>query len=235
MKSHQTRRVFHRAQSETLRARYLLFLPPDFGKPRERPPLILFLHGAGERGSDLSKVALHGPPKIVEERPDFPFIVVSPQCGRGKLWSKKILLALLDEVVETHNADPARIYLTGMSMGGYGAWDLALSHPERFTAVAPICGGGDVLKVLLAEPRKLGSIKSLGIWAFHGGKDPVVPVHETERMIAALREVGSDARLTIYPEAEHDAWTQTYNNPDLYKWFLGQQRRQIRRRAARKS
>ena len=160
-------------------------------------------------------------------------MVVSPQCPAGQFWSNEILFPLLEEVLDKYRVDRNRVYLTGLSMGGYGAWKLAASFPERFAAVAPVCGGGDVLPVVLAESKKLRAIKTLGVWAFHGADDPVVPVQESERMVAALRRVGNDAKLTIYPECGHDSWTQTYNNPTLYDWFL-EHRRTSRRKPGRK-
>lgn len=226
MKLRQSRHSLERSIDGTVRVRYLLFLPRDYDpKRRTRWPLLLFLHGAGERGSDLSKVAVHGPPKVVERQPDFPFILVSPQCEAGQIWSNEVLMPLIDEVMGKHRVHPGRVYLTGLSMGGYGVWNLALSYPERFAAVAPICGGADVLKILLADPKKLRALRSLGVWAFHGAKDPVVPVDESERVIRALRQAGNQARLTIYPEAAHDSWTETYDNPEVYRWLLSHQRK----------
>jgi predicted peptidase len=224
--SMQKPRQYHFKKTEKAELNYLLYLPKQYkGKSKQRWPLIFFLHGAGERGSDVWKVAVHGPPKIVATRPDFPFIVVSPQCPEGKIWSKEILLGLLDDVTRKYAVDPRRIYLTGLSMGGYGTWDLGLAYPERFAAIAPICGGGELVSVLLATAEKGKALQSLGVWAFHGGKDPVVPVEESQRMVNLLKHVGvKDVQLTIYPEAEHDSWTETYNNQDFYDWLLQHER-----------
>jgi predicted peptidase len=222
----QTREYFERDAAHVIRAQYLLFLPREYdARHAKRWPLILFLHGSGERGTKLSKVAVHGPPRIVEEKPEFPFIVVSPQCPRGQAWSNEILLGLLDNVMAKHKVDGTRIYLTGMSMGGYGAWHLAMACPERLAAVAPICGGGDVLPFVLADRQKLQALRTLGVWAFHGARDPVVRLEESEAMVAAFKRIGNDAKLTVYPEAGHDSWTETYRNAALYKWFLEHQRR----------
>jgi predicted peptidase len=205
---------------------YLLFLPNGYSKQGSKEwPMILFLHGAGERGSNIWKVAIHGPPKDVGANPDFPFIVVSPQCPEGKIWSNDSLLALLDEVTAQEKVDRSRIYLTGLSMGGYGAWSLGLTHPEKFAAMAPICGGGNLISILLSDRDKAQALKTIGIWAFHGGKDPVVPLQESQRMVDAVRRAGiSDVKLTVYPEAGHDSWTEAYKDPELYKWFLAHQR-----------
>jgi predicted peptidase len=115
--------------------------------------------------------------------------------------------------------------LTGLSMGGYGAWSLGTMHPERFAALAPICGGGELISVLLSSRDKSQALNTIGIWAFHGAKDPVVPVEESRRMVDAVKRAGvKDVKLTVYPEAQHDSWTETYNNPELYRWLLEHQR-----------
>ena len=218
---------FKKKITRTVSAEYLLFLPQGYNpKSPKRWPLMLFLHGAGERGSDLKKVAVHGPPKVVRNRPDFQFILVSPQCPSGERWSDDVLLALLDSVIKKHKVDTNRVYLTGLSMGGYGTWSLGLKHPERFAAIAPVCGGGETIDVLLAGRQKSAALKSLGVWAFHGARDNVVPLEESERMVAALRKAGvKGVELTVYPEAQHDSWTETYKNNKLYEWFLKHERK----------
>jgi predicted peptidase len=223
----QQAKSFRSRISKTVSVDYLLYLPKDYNpKLRQRWPLMLFLHGAGERGTNLLKVAVHGPPKLVRQGQDFPFIIVSPQCPANQRWDDEVLLALLDEVSGKYKVDPTRVYLTGLSMGGYGTWSLGLTHPERFAAIAPICGGGDPVVLLLADPKKGAAVKTLGVWAFHGAKDPVVPLAESERMVDALKKFGCrEVELTVYPEAQHDSWTEAYNNPKLYDWFLAHQRK----------
>lgn len=199
---------------------YLLFLPKSYEpKSGTRWPLIVFLHGAGERGTNVDLVAVHGPPKLVKQNPDFPFVVISPQCPAGTSWNIETLNALLDQTLARHAIDPKRVYLTGLSMGGYGSWAWAASNPDRFAAVAPICGGGDPMPVRLASGTRRTALSKLPIWAFHGGKDSVVVVTESERMVDAYQTLGNKARLTIYPDAGHDSWTETYNNPALFEWF----------------
>jgi predicted peptidase len=219
MKPGQTAQKFHLERKQVLAADYLLFLPQDYdASSDQRWPLILFLHGAGERGTNLWLVAKHGPPKIDTAQTNFPFIVVSPQCPEGKIWSNDLLLALLDEIENKYAVDTHRIYLTGLSMGGFGTWSLGLSHPEKFAAIAPMCGGGELITPLLADKAKL---TTLPVWAFHGAKDPVVPVEESERMVALLKKHGvTEVKFTVYPEAQHDCWTETYANPELFEWFL---------------
>ena len=195
---------------------YLLFLPPGYETSAKSWPLMLFLHGAGESGTNLDKVKTHGPPKLVEStRPDFPFILVSPQSAR-RGWQPELLSALLDDIVKNHRVDKDRVYLTGLSMGGYGTWSLAAAHPEKFAAIAPICGGGN--------PRDAAKLAKLPIWVFHGAKDSTVPIERSKEMVEAIKAAGGNPRFTVYPEASHDSWTETYNNPELYQWFLEQKR-----------
>jgi predicted peptidase len=211
----QVEKHFEKQITVTAKLDYLLFLPPEYGKSDRSWPMILFLHGAGESGNDLEKVKVHGPPKIVETKPDFPFILVSPQSpGRG--WNTDVLCALLDEVLANHRVDPDRVYLTGLSMGGFGTWALAAAHPERFAAIAPICGGGN--------PSDAPKLAKLPIWVFHGAKDTLAPVKRSEEMVEAIKAAGGNVRFTVYPDSGHDSWTATYNNPDFYQWLLAQKR-----------
>jgi len=226
MPANQEAKTFAARLTHQAELQYLLFLPEGYKNDQDRHwPLILFLHGAGERGTNLAKVAAHGPPKVVKTKRDFPFILVSPQCPPGETWSDETLLALLDQVQEKYRVDDNRVYLTGLSMGGYGTWSLGLKNPDRFAAIAPICGGGNLLSVLLPPTGKQAALKRLPVWAFHGGKDPVVPVQQSEEMVNALKRVGNqNVKLTVYPEAGHDSWTEAYDSQELYDWFLEQTR-----------
>lgn len=198
---------------------YLLYLPP--GYPEGGPwPLLLFLHGIGERGSDLEEVARHGPPREVEAGRDLPFVLAAPQCPAGRYWSLSLLGELLDHLLAAYRVDPDRVYLTGLSMGAHAVWALGMAQPWRFAALAPVCGGGD--------PRKAGRLARVPVWAFHGAQDPVVPVASSRAMVAALRRCGGQADLTEYPKAGHDAWTPTYGGEELYRWFLRHTRRRAR-------
>ncbi len=194
---------------------YLLFTPE--AKEGTKLPMIVFLHGAGERGDRVERVAIHGPPKIVKTKKDFPFIVLSPLCARGQWWKSEVLVKLIDEIISRHPVDRDRVYLTGLSMGGYGSWDLATKFPDRFAAVAPICGGG--------KPETVASIKHLPVWVFHGAKDSVVPLKRSQGMVDALKKIGGNVRFTVYPDANHDSWTKSYDNPELYEWFLKHRRK----------
>jgi predicted peptidase len=218
----QTAQKFKKRITRELAANYLLYLPAEYkSDANKRWPLMLFLHGAGERGTNLSAVAVHGPPKLVKQKRDFPFIIVSPQCPAGERWSNETLVALLEDVTRKFKVDTDRIYLTGLSMGGYGTWALGIAEPARFAAIAPICGGGETIPILIASTRKKEQLKKLPVWVFHGAKDPVVKLEESERMVNALKRIGSEnVELTVYPEAAHDSWTETYNNPKFYDWLL---------------
>jgi len=225
-KGNQTPQRFTRTVTLEQSLDYLLFLPENYDADTpEGWPLMLFLHGAGERGSNLERVKVHGPPKQAAGDPHFPFVLVSPQCPEDEVWNVAELAGLLDAVITTHNIDTNRIVLTGLSMGGYGSWSLGLAHPERFAAIAPICGGGEILSILLAPAAKREHLQTLPIWAFHGANDPVVPPEESQKMIHALKRAGArNATLTIYPDTDHDSWTATYANPEFYRWLLEQRR-----------
>ena len=211
--------------TKVVKANYLLYLPKDYGKEADKKwPLILFLHGSGESGSDFEKVMMHGPPKLVAAGKEFPFIIVSPQAPTSRIgWQVETLNTLLDDVIQKYGVDQDRVYLTGLSMGGFGTWNLASANPERFAAIAPICGGG--------QPFMARRLKDLPIWVFHGGKDPTVPVKLSEDMVDALKKAGSDVKFTVYPEAGHDSWTATYDNPELYTWLLSHTRKKSEKAA----
>lgn len=213
--SAQQEKTFQGKITVTTRLDYLLSLPTDYSHSKQRWPLVLFLHGAGESGTNLAKVKTHGPPKIVEVKGPFPFILVSPQ-SRGRGWDPDALNALLDSVIRQYRVDKDRVYLTGLSMGGFGTWSLAAAHPQRFAAIAPICGGGNP-----ADAAKLAHIPT---WVFHGAKDNTVPLKRSEEMVEALKAAGGDPKFTVYPDAGHDSWTATYDNPEFYAWLLAQGR-----------
>ena len=194
---------------------YLLYLPKGY-EQQASWPLMLFLHGAGERGSDIEVVKKHGPPKLIAGGKDFPFIVVSPQCPKEMWWEPIELVALLDEISSKYKVDADRVYVTGLSMGGFGSWRLAAYAPQRLAAIAPICGGG--------ESYWTKQFVHLPVWAFHGAKDTGVPLERSQAMIDALKKNGGEPKLTIYPEAGHDSWTATYENPEFYEWILAQKR-----------
>lgn len=214
----QVERTIERRVARTVDGQYLLYLPADYDASRQWP-LLLFLHGAGERGADLSRVASHGPPRLIREATlELPFIVVSPQLPEDRVWSTLFLDALLEEVTTSHSIDPDRIYVTGLSMGGYGTWALAFEFPHRFAAIAPISGGG-----VITGPC---TIPHLPVWVFHGAQDQVVNVSHSDELVERLRGCAGHVRYTRYEDATHDAWTRTYANPELYQWLLSHRRGQ---------
>jgi predicted peptidase len=211
--------------SQTVRADYSLYLPQDYqAGSKKKWPVIVFLHGAGERGTNVWKASTHGPTKYIEKHPEFPFILVTPLCPTDHKWSDDIILGILDQVTAAYAVDTNRVYLTGLSMGGYGTWSLATANPGRFAAIAPICGGEGNIGIVLAlyeKGAKARALKNLPVWAFHGAKDTTVAPEESERMVDLMKKAGSkEVELTVYPQATHNSWTETYNNPKLYEWFL---------------
>lgn len=206
-----------KAEIGSVLLRYSLALPQGYDGVL-RWPLILFLHGAGERGNDLSLVKTQALPKWLDRGQDIPFIVAAPQCASNLTWDN-YLFVLVDFVKLLVGQLPVKVdqvYLTGISMGGYGTWSLGRLYP--FAAIAPICGG----MPWLAD--NVDVLKDTPVWAFHGAQDSVVPVTETRRAVEALRAVGGDVKYTEYPDLDHDCWTVTYDNPTLYEWFLQHKR-----------
>jgi len=198
---------------------YLLFMPRDTTAVENgKYPLIVTLHGIGERGNDLWKVKGEGLPKILDGKNDFPFIVVSPQCPSSTEWYyddgiQQKLDKMIDSVIARYLVDTNRIYLTGLSMGGIGTLDLAIRYPKRFAALIPIA-------FRIEDGWDLCIIKDIPLWGFHGQKDDIIPVSKAQSVINTLIACGGNPLFTIYPDLYHDSWTRTYNNPDLYTWLL---------------
>ncbi len=194
--------------------KYILHLPENYESSKSKWPLLLFLHGAGECGNNLDMVLRNGPPMLADKGKEFPFIVLSPQCPIMHYWENEILDKLLLSIVGQYRVNTYRVYLTGLSMGGFGTWSLAKKHPRRFAAIAPVCGG--------ANPHIAEYIKHIPCWIFHGAKDQIIPLERSQEMADALKKRGANVKFTVYPFAEHDSWTETYNNDELYEWFMEQ-------------
>ena len=212
-----------------IEANYFLFLPQEYGQdPDRRWPLLLFLHGIAKRGDEPEEMALlltDGPPLIVDQQSDFPFVVLSPQCPSDSFWDQELdrLDLVLDEVEANYAVDPDRIYLTGLSMGGFGAWHYALRHPRRFAALVPIAGGYAFDSD--ETPPDLCDLAGLPHWVFHGARDEAVSPRHSQVMVDALRACGADVRFTLYEDADHaTAWHRAYADPDLYDWLLQHER-----------
>jgi predicted peptidase len=198
-------------------AKYVIFVPHDYRG--DKPfPVILFLHGAGATGTDGKKQVSGVAAEIRRNVKAFPFIVVFPQSQK-RTWRAdsedgKRALAILAEVAKQYQVDARRFYLTGLSMGGSGTWSLATAHPEKWAAIVPICGRGDL--------RLAAKIKDLPCWCFHGEADPTVRVELSREMIKALKAAGGDPKYTEYPGVGHNSWTKAYATTELYEWLLKQ-------------
>jgi predicted peptidase len=213
-------RVFRDASGHE--AKYVLFVPHDY--QGDKPyPLILFLHGLGESGSDGRRQVTVGlGPAIKKQEKTFGFITVFPQSQR-RTWKAdsddaRLALDILAEVEKGFRIDPARVYLSGLSMGGYGTWSLAIQQPQRWAAIVPICGGGD--------PKQVDKIKDLPCWCFHGGADRVVAAAKSHAMIEALKAVDGHPKYTEYPRVGHNSWDRAYATPELFPWLLEQRRKE---------
>jgi predicted peptidase len=200
---------------------YLLHLPTDYQNSDQKWPLVLFLHGMGERGTDLELLKLHGIPKVIAQGTDFPFIVLSSQCPEDTIWANELdaLHALVENIIENYQVDKFQIYLTGLSMGGNGSWHLAAAYPSMFAAVVPICGWANPF---IGFPERMEVLKDVPVWAFHGAEDDVVPLQGSQELVDVLKAHQGNVKFTVYPDTDHDSWTQTYENPELYEWLLRQ-------------
>ncbi len=205
------------------------------------PPVILFLHGAGERGRDGEGQTRIGLPAVLRETPDFPALVVMPQAPRDAWWGtpeiEQLAFAALDAAVAEFGGDADRTYLTGLSLGGFGTWAYAYRYPDRFAALIPVCGGVSPLGSRLPTPawhpaavspdpfgETARTIAPLPVWVFHGARDRRVPVSESQSMVAALEAAGASPRYTEYPEVGHDAWVPAYREEGLFAWLFAQRR-----------
>ena len=213
-------KVFKTTVTEEISLNYLLDLPEDYEENSDKKfPLLLFLHGMGERGNDLSMLYTNGIPKLIAEGTKFPFITVMPQCPETSFWTEesKSLKKLIDDLIENYNVDKNRIYITGLSMGGYGTYEMLARYPDLFAAAIPICGGIGSMHT----PMNLLLLKDIPLWIFHGKIDDVVPVKESEDIYKALTSIDAeDLHITIYPDLKHDSWTRTYDNHEVYDFLL---------------
>ena len=194
---------------------FLLHLPSGYAS-QQAWPLILFLHGSGEVGTDPSVLTKLGPSGYAEGLPSFPFIVLSPQLSVEQWWDPAVLDVLLTHIVRHYRVDQDRMIVTGLSLGGYGTWSMAVTYPTRFSCAVPVAGGGD--------PAAVCRIAHLPVWVFHGANDTAVPVGEAQAMVNALRACGGNVQFTVYPERGHDSWNPTYTNPDVFDWMAAQRR-----------
>lgn len=193
---------------------YWLYLPADYGAPSEQWPLIVYLHGSGERGRRAERVKVYGLAYELDRGRHFPAIVATPQCRRDSSWKPEDLAALIDHLQEEFAIDPNRIYVTGYSMGGFGAWDFAGRFPERVAAIVSLAGA--------RESRTPARIASVAAWAIHGEKDDVVDPTVSRDAIDMLRGAGGVGRLTLLPDRDHGVPNYLYKNPEVLKWLFDQ-------------
>lgn len=228
-------RVFENAKGEKLH--YRLMVPEGYAaQGTAKYPLVLFLHGAGERGADNQKQLVHGTKEFAkpQNRQKYPAFVLAPQCPDGKRWVEvdwsldahqqlpedsvtiKLVLELIAALQKEYRIDQQRQYVTGLSMGGYGTWDLITRHPEMWAAAVPVCGGGD--DAVASKSAKVA------VWAFHGDKDTVVKPHRSRKMIEALKQAGGKTRYTEYPGVGHNSWAPAYADPQMMEWLFSQKK-----------
>lgn len=195
---------------------YLLYLPAEYEKT-SKWPLVVYLHGSGSRGQDLNLVRREWLPGQIEQGKQFHFILLSPQCPANSGWSPELIVGLTEHISKSFAVDRGRVYLTGYSMGGNGTWATAIHDPDRFAAIAPLCGGGN--------PQQAERLKNTTIWAFHGDKDNVVPLQATQIMVDAVRKFGGQAKFTVYPGVGHGISRIVYYDEQFFEWLLAQRRR----------
>ena len=200
---------------------YYVFLPENYDA-NKKYPLVLFLHGAGERGDGskekLPLVCVNALPKYAEEGEEYPFILLCPQCPENIVWNNIVLTlrALVDKIAAQYSADPDRIVCTGLSMGGFGTWEMGVTYPDYFAAIAPVCGGGFSWRAAL--------LKDMPVWAFHGDADNVVPISYSETMVEAIKKSGGNVKFTVFPGVNHNSWDSAYQTTDVVKWLTEQRK-----------
>jgi predicted peptidase len=210
---------------------YRLLQPTKVERGKEYP-LVIFLHGAGERGTDNEKQLIHGVPHFVANREKYPCFLIAPQCPDGKKWVEvdwsadshtqpkepseigKLTIGLIEQAIKELPVDPKRVYIAGLSMGGYGTWDILARRQELFAAAVPVCGGADES----TAPR----IKDIPLWVFHGAKDTAVKLARSRNMVAALENSGGKPKYTEYPDVGHDSWVPAYKDLELFRWLFSQ-------------
>lgn len=196
-------------------SQYLAYVPAGYNQaPAKLWPVIIFLHGLGEIGTDVNHVKANGLPRHLDTARTFPFLVISPQCNGGGWWNVNALNKLLSQILKKYNCDPKRIYLTGLSMGGIETWTWAIQDPTLFAAIAPVSATGD--------PSKVASLKDVPTWVFHGDKDPTVSYAGDLAMVNTLKAAGGNVKMTTIKGGYHNIWETVYRNPGLYTWMLQQ-------------
>jgi predicted peptidase len=190
---------------------YLLYTP---SLQKASSPLVVFLHGGGESGDDLNLVKRHGLPKLIAQGRDFPFHVLAPQNPYKKgFWDDRMIDEMVDDLIDSLNIDKNKIYLVGMSRGGYGVWRMAINNPDKYAAMISICAAAIPIQYTTR-------VSTMPIWFFHGQKDDAIPVEQTIAAYEKMKTNNSKVKMTLYPEAKHDSWTETFENDEIYDWLL---------------
>jgi predicted peptidase len=226
------KRIYKDENGKTLPYR---LMKPDHYDPKMKYPLVLFLHGAGERGTDNEKQLVHGVPEFAkaENRKKYPCFLIAPQCPAKEGWSDfmskkavaskgpsepgRLAVELVKAIQKEFSIDPDRLYITGLSMGGFGTWDIICRNPDMFAAAVPICGGGD--------ESQAEKIAKMPIWVFHGAKDPIVKPERSREMVDALKKAGGNPKYTEYPGVAHNSWEKAYKDHEMFKWLFEQKKR----------
>ena len=197
---------------------YLLYLPETYEKETSKKwPLVIFLHGSGERGTDINSVRKNGLPHELDQRGTTPYILIAPQCPANTKWNIANLDGMLSDALKRYRIDTQRVIITGLSLGGFGSWGWACAHPERFAGVIPVCGGID--------PAQTVTLKGMPIWGFHGDKDGSVKIEGHLAAIEAAKKNGADVKFTVYPGVGHNSWEKAYAEPELEGWILARVRK----------
>ncbi len=199
---------------------YLIYLPSNYSIEPKEYPLVIYLHGGSQKGNDLNKLKTYGLPYLVDKGMNFDFIIASPQCPDNKYWSTDNWFdSLFINIKSKYRIDTSRIYLTGISMGGYGVFITAMDFPDKFAALLPLCGGCND-----SDTNRICNLKDIPIWAFHGTADDKIPIKETERIVDALEKCGSNVKFTQIENEGHYIQYLYETNPEIYNWMLQQRK-----------
>ena len=219
---HNKHNIYETMVNIPIKLNYVLYMPDKYQENDYEFPLVLYLHGVGERGTDLKKLEFNGVPELISNGKQLPFITLAPQCPVFGWWSRpeyvEALASLTKEIISIHRIDEKRVYATGLSMGGYGTLAIAKKYPELFSAIIPICGGMD-------DHKDIERLKDMPIWLFHGDKDNTHPVESSIAIYDLLKPINKKIKLTIYKDVGHNSWDETYANDKIYEWLLSHNER----------